>query len=140
MAVEEKTKATGVDFTEFAKVWKEAYLIGLQVGLKLQEENERLTKTVVNQGMTAYQQWLTLYKNLTDTSLDQIQGQATASPFIALSRQMVQAIQANAEPALRTGAEVCEKALNSYETAVAGPSRKFVFEINKNVMDTVVPA
>lgn len=140
MAAEENTKATGVDFTEFAKVWKEAYLIGLQVGLKLQEENERLTKSLVKQGVTTSQQWLTVYKNWADMSWNQIQGQPTTNPFVALSRQMVQAIQATAEPAVRTGAEVCETALNSYETAVAGPSRKFVFEINKNVMDRVVPA
>lgn len=146
MSAEEKTKATclgpdsKVDFTAMAEVWKDAYLDGLEAILKLQEENERLAKSIVRQGVAISQQLLSSYQNWIGTSWEQIPGQASTNPFVTLSRQMIQAIQAQAEPVFRTGTDVYESTLRTYETAVAGPSRKYVLDINKKVLDTVVPA
>jgi len=42
VAEETKAKAGAVDFTGMAKVWKEAYLGGLEAGLRWQGENERV--------------------------------------------------------------------------------------------------
>jgi hypothetical protein len=33
----------------------------------------------------------------------------------------------------------CENSFEYYETAVAGPARKYTVEINKKVMDTLIP-
>jgi len=40
---------------------------------------------------------------------------------------------------LKTATDACETTFDYYETAVAGPSRKFALEINQKVMDTVIP-
>ncbi len=140
VAEEVKTKAEGIDFTGMAKVWKQAYLGGLEATLSLQKQNVIVAKNLIQQGLTATQQWLTLYKNVVDTSLEQIPAQANANPVLALSRQMIQSAQAAAEPAFKTGAEVCETSLTAYETGLAGPSRKYMLEVNKRMMDTIIPA
>lgn len=140
VAEEAKTKAEWIDFTGMAKVWKEAYLGGLEASLNWQKQNEIVAKSLIHQGLTATQQCLTLYKNVVDTSLEQIPAQANAIPVLALSRHMIQSAQAAAEPAFKTGAEVCETSFSAYETALAGPSRKYMLEVNKRVMDTIVPS
>jgi len=140
MATDTKTgEATGFDLTGTAKAWKEAYLGGLEAGLRWQGENEHAAKTVVKQGLLRSQQWLAFSKDYLDKSLEQVQGHQNENPFIALSRQLIQASYAVAEPAVNTGADACETAFNYYETAVAGPVRKYAVEINKKVMDTVIP-
>lgn len=139
VAEQAKAKAAGVDFTGIAKVWKEAYLSGLEASLKWQEENEQATKSMIEQGISGSQQWLNVYETWLDRSLEQLEGQSNAKPFVALSRQLIQASHAVAEPVFKTGATVYETTVNTYETALAGPVRKSVLEINKKVMDTIIP-
>jgi len=141
MAVEEtKAKAGAVDFTGMAKVWKEAYLGGLEAGLRWQGENERVAKSIIKQGLLRSQQCLAFAKDCFDQSLDQVQGQQNGDPFVTLFRQLIQAPYAMAEPVVKIGVGVCQMTLTSYETALAAPSRKYVFEMNKMVMDTVIPS
>ena len=135
-----KGNAAEFDFSEMSKVWKEAYLKGLESCLKLQEESERLVNDTIKQGFTGSQNWLTLYKNSMEMPWDQFQGQATTvpNPFLALARQSLQAFQAAAEPVVKTAAETYEKTFANYETTLAGPFRKQVIEINKKVVDALV--
>jgi hypothetical protein len=139
-AEETKAKAGAVDFTGMAKVWKEAYLGGLEACLRWQGENERATKNIIKRGLMRSQQWLAFSWDCFDQSLDQIQGQQNGDPFVTLFRQLIQAPYAMAEPVVKTGVDVCETTLTSYETALSAPSRKYVFEMNKMVMDTVIPS
>ncbi len=135
-----KAKAGAVDFTGMAKVWKEAYLGGLEAGLRWQGENERVAKSIIKQGLLRSQQCLAFAKDCFDQSLDQVQGQQNRDPFVTLFRQLIQAPYAMAEPVVKIGVGVCQMTLTSYETALAAPSRKYVFEMNKMVMDTVIPS
>ena len=66
-------------------------------------------------------------------------GEQIENPFVALSRQLIQASHAVTEPLFKTGAEVYDTTVNTYETGLAGPARKSVLEINKKVMDTIIP-
>jgi len=140
VAEETKAKAGAVDFTGMAKVWKEAYLGGLEAGLRWQGENERVAKSIIKQGLLRSQQCLAFAKDCFDQSLDQVQGQQNGDPFVTLFRQLIQAPYAMAEPVVKIGVGVCQMTLTSYETALAAPSRKYVFEMNKMVMDTVIPS
>ena len=142
MATETKTGTNGhFDVTELAKTWKEGYLKGLEASLQWQEQNEHLVKDAVRQGFSAYQQGLTLYKNWLEKPWDQIQGQTNGVPnqFVAITREIFQRSQNMAEPLLKTAADAYETSFNYYETAVAGPARKYAVEINKKVLDTVIP-
>jgi acetyl-CoA C-acetyltransferase len=109
-----ETKTNRFEMMEMAKVWKEGYLQGLETSLQLQEQNEQLVKQAVRQGLSAYQQWLAMV------------------PFFAI----FQTSQDMAEPLLETA---CETSFEYYETAVAGPARKYTFEANKKVLDTLIP-
>lgn len=137
---QKKGNAEAFDFSETPKVWKEGYLKGLETYLKLQEESEYLVRDAVRQGFTGSQDWLTLYKNWAERSLEQAQGQANGvpTPLLALARQSLQAFQAAAEPVVKTAAETYEKTFADYETALAGPFRKQVIEINKKVVESLV--
>jgi len=135
-----KAKAGAVDFTGMAKVWKEAYLGGLEACLRWQGENERVAKSIMKQGLLRSQQCLAFAKACFDQSLDQVQGQQNGDPFVTLFRRLIQAPYAMAEPVVKIGVGVCQMTLTSYETALAAPSRKYVFEMNKMVMDTVIPS
>ena len=138
----EQVKVTvgDLDFTSIAKVWKEAYLASLEAGLRWQGENEYTVKSIIKQGLLRSQQWLAFSKDYIEKSMDQVQAQQTDNPFVALSRQLIQASYAAVEPVVNTGVEACETAFKSYETTVSAPSRKHLFELNKKVMDTVIPA
>jgi hypothetical protein len=131
-----ETKTNRFEMMEMAKVWKEGYLKGLETSLQLQEQNEQLVKQAVRQGLSAYQQWLAMYKNWLGKPSDHIQGQTIGVPFFAITRQILQTSQDMAEPLLKTA---CENSFEYYETAVAGPARKYTFEINKKVLDTLIP-
>jgi len=135
-----KAKAAGVDFTGMAKVWKEAYLAGLEAGLRWQGENEHVAKSIIKQGLMRSQQWLAFSKECLDKSLEQIQAHQNKNPFVALPRQLIQASYDVVEPVVNTGVDVCETTFKSYETTVAAPSRRHLLEINKKVMDTVIPS
>jgi hypothetical protein len=67
---------------------------------------------------------------------DHIPAQTAAVPFFTITRHILQTSQEMAEPLLKTA---CETSFEYYETAVAGPARKYTFEINKKVMDTFIP-
>jgi hypothetical protein len=134
-----KAKAPGVDTTGIAKVWKEAYLDGLEAGLRWLGENEHAAKSIIKQGLMRSQQLLAFSKDYLDKSLEQIQGHQIENPFVALSRQLIQASHAVTEPLFKTGAEVYDTTVNTYETGLAGPARRSVLEINKKVMDTIIP-
>jgi len=140
IAEQVKAKAAGVDFTGMAKVWKETYLSGLEASLRWQEENEHAAKSIIKQGLARSQQWLNFSKDCSEKSLDQIQGQQNDNPFVTLTRQLTQASYVIAEPVVKTGVDLCETTFMTYETALATPSRNYVLEINKRVMDTVIPS
>lgn len=140
MTEQAKAKAAGFDSTGIAKVWKEAYLDGLEAGLRWQGENEHAAKSIIKQGLMRSQQLLAFSMDCLDKSLEQIQGNQNENPFVALSRQLIQVPYAMVEPVVKTGVDVCATTFTSYETALAAPSRKYVFEINKIVMDTVIPS
>ena len=140
MATDTKTGADRTfEVMEIAKVWKEGYLKGLETSFQWQEQNEQLVKEAVRQGVSAYQQWLGLYKNLLGKPLDQAQGQTTGVPnqFLAFTREILQRSQDIREACLKN---VCEMSFDYYESAVAGPARKYTVEINKKVMDTIIPS
>lgn len=142
MTTDTKTgEGRGFDVTGMAKAWKEGYLKGLEASLQWQERNEYLVKETVRQGLAVPQQWFTVSKSLFGKPWDEMQGQTDGvpNPFVAFTRQVLQASQDMAEPLLKTAADACETTFNYYETAVAGPSRNFALEFNKKVMDTVIP-
>ena len=124
---------------EMARVWKEGYLKGLETSLQWQEQSEQLVKDAVSQGFSAYRQWCTLYKNWLGKPWDQVQGQTNGLPnhFLTFTREILQTSQNVAEPLLKTA---CETSFDYYEKAVAGPARKYAVEINKKVMDTIIPS
>ena len=142
MATETKPRETsGVDVTEMAKTWKEGYLKGLEASLQWQERNEHLIIETVRQGLAVPHHWFTASKSLFGKPWDELHGQTTAvsNPFVALTRQVLQTSQNIAEPLLKTATDAYATTFDYYETAVAGPSRRFALEINKKVMDTVIP-
>ena len=142
MATETKTRTNGnFDVTEMAKTWKEGYLKGLEASFQWQERNEHWMKETVRQGLAVPHQWFTLSKSLFGKPWEELQGPTTgvSTVFVTITRQVLQTSQDIAEPLLKTAADAYEKSFNYYETVVAGPSRKFALEINKKVLDTVIP-
>ena len=139
MAEQAKAIEAGVYSAGIAKVWKEAYLDGLEAGLRWQGENEHAAKSIIKQGLMRSQQLLAFSKDCLDKSLEQIQGHQNENPFVALSRQLIQASHAVTEPVFKTGAEFYETTVKTYETALAGPARRSVLEINKKVLNTIIP-
>ena len=142
MATETKTGTNGhFDVTELAKTWKEGYLKGLESSLQWQERNEHLIKETVRQGLAVPHHWFTASMSMFGKPWDELQGQTTgvSNPFVALTRQVLQTSQDIAEPLLKTATDAYATTFEYYETAVAGPSRKFALEINKKVLDTVIP-
>ncbi len=141
MSAEQVTaEVAGIDFTGIAKVWKEAYLAGLEAGLRWQGENEYTAKSIMKQGILRSQQWLAFSKDYLDKSLEQIQAHQNENPFVALSRQVIQASYAVLEPVVNSAVDVCETTFKSYETTVSAPSRRHLLEINKKVMESVIPS
>ena len=142
MTTDTKTRDTnGVDVTEIAKVVKEGYLKGLEASFQWQERNEHLIKETVRQGLAVPHQWFTLSKSLFGKPWEELQGPTTgvSNVFVAMTRQVLQTSQDIAEPLLKTATDAYATTFDYYETAVAGPSRKFALEINQKVMDTVIP-
>ena len=143
-ATAEDMRRTGEEFTRAArdldlkgmsKAWKYGYLHGLEAVFQSQEQTERLLKETVKQGISGSQQMLQVY----DKWLEQIQSQAgAASPFVEWSRQLVRSFHSTADPLFKNAADTTESAFNYYENAVARPSRKGTFDVQKKVMDTVL--
>jgi len=142
MTTETKRGTKGhFDVTELAKVWKENYLKGLEASLQWQERNEHFIIETVRQGLAVPHNWFTASQSLFGKPGEEPHGQTTGMPnqFVAFTRDILQNSQNMAEPVLKTAADACETTFNYYETVVAGPSRKFALEINKKVLDTVIP-
>ena len=142
MATETKTGTNGnFDVTEMAKTWKEGYLKGLEASLQWQERNEHLMKETVRQGLAVPHHWFTTSKSMFGKPGEELLGQQTgvSNLFVEMTRQVLQTSQDIAEPLLKTATDAYATTFEYYETAVAGPSRKFALEINKKVMDTVIP-
>jgi hypothetical protein len=143
MTAEQKQlgRAEVFDFRGMSKVWRETYLNGLESCFRWQEENERLLQESVKQGFIGSLQWLTLYKNWMEMPWDQTRGQSTGipNPVLTFARQSIQTLHGTTEPLCKTGADACEATFSYFESELAGPSRQYVFGLNKRVMDSVIP-
>jgi hypothetical protein len=128
--------ASTFDVRGMSKSWKQSYLLGLEAFAQSQEQTERLVKDAVKQSITGTQQFVQSYEKW----LEQVQGQAAASPFVDWSRQLVRSFQTTTVPLIKTTADTAESALNYYENALARPARKYVIDLNKRVIDTVISA
>lgn len=131
------------DYRGMARSWKDGYLQGLNTCLQWQEENERLIKNSVKQGLSGTHQFLTWWKGLIE---DQAQRQADAqkqtngNPILGFTKQSTDAVLAAVEPIIKNSEAVVESSFGYYERAVATPSRKYVRDINKQVLDAVIPS
>jgi hypothetical protein len=132
------------DYRGMARSWKDGYLQGLNVCLQWQEENERLIKNSVKQGLSGTHQFLTWWKGVIE---DQAQRQVDAqrqvngtNPILGFTKQSTDAVLAAVEPILKNSEAVVESSFGYYEHAVATPSRKYVRDINKQVLDAVIPS
>ena len=150
MVVEEmkaETERAQAEYKEMAKTWKDGYLKGLDACLQWQAENERLIKDTVKQGLSGSRQLLTWWKDWIE---DQTQRRAeiqrdmerqanVTNPFLGFTKQSTDAVMATVEPILKNSEAAVESSFGYYENAVATPSRKYVREINKQVLDAVIP-
>jgi hypothetical protein len=116
----------------------------LNACLRWQEENERLIKDSVKQGFSGTRQILTWWKGWVE---DQAQRQADVqrlangtNPILGFTKQSTDAILAAVEPILKNSETVVENSFGYYEQTVATPSRKYVRDINKQVLDAVIPS
>jgi flagellar biosynthesis/type III secretory pathway protein FliH len=135
---EEFANAAGsFDLKGMSKAWTRGYLYGLEALFFTQEQTEGLLKETVTQGIGSSQQILESYEKW----LEAIQDQAgAASPFIEWSRQLVRTVHDTAEPLVKTAVDTTEHVFNYYENSLARPSRSYAINLNKTVMDTIVPA
>ena len=144
MAVEDiKGKATD-DYKEMAKSWKHGYLRGLDALLQWQEENERFIKDGVTQGLAGSRQVLGLWKDWIDRQAQeqrkaQEQVSGIGNPFVGLTKQSTEAVLVTVEPMLKNSEAAVESSFGYYQTALAAPSRKYLREINRQVLDAVIP-
>lgn len=132
------------DYRGMAQTWKDGYLQGLNTCLQWQEENERLIKNSVKQGLTGTHQFLTWWKDWIE---DQRRGQGDAqrqadvmNPILGFTKQSTDAVLATVEPLLKNSEAAVESSFGYYENVVADPSRKYVRDINKQVLDMVIPS
>jgi hypothetical protein len=144
MAVEDmKGKATE-DYKEMARTWKNGYLKGLDACLQWQEESERLLKDGVRQGLAGSRQLLSLWRDwVAQQTQEQRKAQepmgSTTNPFLGLTKQSTEAVLVTVEPFLKNSEAAVESSFGYYEMALATPSRKYVREINRQVLDAVIP-
>lgn len=139
------------DYKEMARVWKDSYLEGLDSCLQLQAENQRLIKDAVKQGFSGSRQFLTWWKDWIE---DQTQKQTeiqndlqkkannkntVTNPFLGFTKQSTETVLATVEPILKNSEAAVESSFGYYENAVATPSRRYVRELNKQVLDTAIP-
>jgi hypothetical protein len=156
MAVEEmKVGAEKIQngYKEIAKVWKDGYLRGLDAYLQLQAENEHLIKDTVKQGFSGSRQFFTWWKDWIEGQTQRqaeiqrdIQRQMNnklannvTNPFLGFTKQSTEAVLATVEPILKNSEEAVDSTFGYYENTVATPSRKYVREINQQVLDAVIP-
>jgi hypothetical protein len=132
------------DYKDVARSWKDGYLQGLNACLRWQEENERLIKDSVKQGFSGTRQILTWWKGWVE---DQAQRQADVqrlangtNPILGFTKQSSDAVLVAVEPILKNSEAVVESSFGYYEQAVATPSRKYVRDINKQMLDAIIPS
>lgn len=145
MAVEGITEErTREEYRGMARVWKEGYLQSLNACLQWQEENERLIKDAVMQGFSGTHQFLTWWKDWVGEHAGrqaEIAGQTNAAnPIVEFTKQSTEAVLATVEPILKNSQAAVDNSFGYYEHAVAVPSRKYVRDINKQVLDVVIPS
>jgi hypothetical protein len=143
MAAEEmNTERARDEYRGMAKTWKDGYLQGLDVCLQWQAENERLIKDSVKQGLSGSRQFLTWWKDWIEDQTQRqadVQRQANApNPLLGFTKQSTVAVLTTVEPLLKNSEAALESTFGYYENAVATPSRKYVREINKQVLDAVI--
>ena len=62
------------------------------------------------------------------------------NPILGFTKQSTDAVLATVEPILKNSEAVVDTSFGYYEHAVATPSRKYVRDINKQVLDAVIPS
>jgi hypothetical protein len=151
MAVDEMNgERAHQDYKEMAQTWKTGYLSGLESFMRWQAQNERLFKDTVKQGFSGSRQLLTMWKDwMTHQTEEQEKAQEStqsqmgnggSNPIFGLTRQSTEAVVATVEPLLKTSEAAIDSTFGYYQSALASPSRKYVQEINKQVLDAVIPS
>ncbi|HSE59302.1 MAG TPA: hypothetical protein VLA99_11420 [Nitrospiraceae bacterium] len=145
MTVESMSEETARDgYRAMAQTWKDGYLQGLNLWLQWQEGNERLIRDSVKQGLSGSRQFLTWFKDrVEDQRRVQEEAQREANvtnPILGFTKQSTEAVLATVEPLLKNSETAVERSLGYYENVVAAPSRKYVRDINKQVLDLVIPS
>lgn len=132
------------DFRGFARAWKDGYLQGLNTCLRWQEENERLVKDSVKQGFSATQQFLTWWKDRIEEHAQRQEGAKEPVngpiPILEITKQSTGAALATIQPILNNSEALMDGSFGYYEQAVAIPSRKYVRDFNRQVLDVVIPS
>jgi hypothetical protein len=133
------------EYKRMARVWKEGYLQGLDTCLQWQEQNEHLIKDTFRQGLSGSRQLLGIWKDWINDQTEQqkrTQEQRTMSvnPFLGFTKQSTEAVVATVEPLLKNSEAAVESTFGHFENALAVPCRKYVREINKQLLDAVIPS
>ncbi|NGZ59423.1 MAG: hypothetical protein CV081_02825 [Nitrospira sp. LK265] len=131
-------------YREIAKNWKDGYLQGLNLCLQWQEDNERLIRDSFKQSLSGSRQVLIWWKDWVE---DQAQKQEEAqrqssvtSPIPGLAKQSTGVVLAAIEPIFKHSETIAENSFGYYERSVAAPSRTYVREINKQVLNVMIPS
>jgi hypothetical protein len=145
IATELNTEQLKTEYTGMVKSWKDGYLQGLDACLQWQAENERLIKDSVKQGLSGSRQFLTWWKewieNQAQRQEDIQQRQVNVpNPVLGFTKQGAEAVMATVEPFLKNSEQAFESSFGYYENAVATPSRKYIRDINKQVLNAVIPS
>ena len=132
------------DYKGMAKVWKDGYLQGLNACLQWQEDNERLMRDSIKQGLLGSRQFFTWWKGRVEDQAkkqEEVQKQAKVpNPILGLTKQSADVVLATIEPILNQSETVAESTFGYYERTVAAPSRTYVREINRQVLDVIIPS
>ena len=145
MAVEGLSEEKARDgYRALTQTWKDGYLQGLNVYLQWQEGNERLIRESVKQGLSGSRQFLTWFKDWAENQgrrQEEVQREANiTNPILGFTKQSTEAVLSTVEPLLKQSEAAVESSFGYYENAVAAPSRKYVRDINKQVLDMVIPS
>lgn len=131
-------------YREIAKNWKDGYLQGLNLCLQWQEDNERLIRDSFKQGLSGSRQVLIWWKDwVEDQAQKQEEAQrqsSVASPIPGLTKQSTGVVLAAIEPIFKHSETIAENSFGYYERSVAAPSRTYVREINKQVLNVMIPS
>ena len=138
-------------YRALAQTWKDGYLQGLNVCLEWQEGNERLIRDSVRQGLSGSRQFLTWFKDWAENQgrrQEEVQRGANVTnpmanvtnPILGFTKQSTEAVLSTVEPLLKNSEAAVESSFGYYENVVATPSRKYVREMNKQVLDMVIPS